>query len=129
MKPEIRLLKEKKLVGMRMRMSFAAITTPLLWQRFMPRRKEISNSLNADLFSLEVYDDVSFFKNFNPSALFDKWAAVEVSSFDTIPVDMETLIIPEGLYAVFLHKGPASGAQKTYEYIFRQWLPGSGYVL
>jgi AraC family transcriptional regulator len=41
---------------------------------------------------------------------------------------MEPLLF-EGLYAIFLHKGPASQGLKTYNYIFLNWLPESGYVL
>jgi AraC family transcriptional regulator len=31
-----------------------------LWRDFMPRRKEIKNSVNADLFSIEIYDRSHF---------------------------------------------------------------------
>ncbi len=36
---------------------------------------------------------------------------------------------PSGLYAVFIHKGDASTAPKTFEYIFGTWLPNSEYLL
>ncbi len=34
--------------------------------------------------------------------------------------------IAGGRYAVFLHVGPYEGFQKTYDQIFKAWLPGSG---
>jgi AraC family transcriptional regulator len=37
--------------------------------------------------------------------------------------------LPEGLYAVFLHRGPATTGPKTFEYIFQTWLPASEYFL
>lgn len=129
MQPRIKFLVEKKLIGSRTRMSFAENTTRDLWRGFMPRRNEIIHRTGPELFSVEVYDNVSFFENFNPEAEFEKWAAVEVSDLNHVPVGMETLLIPAGIYAVFIHKGAASEGQKTYQYIFRSWLPGSNYLL
>ena len=42
---------------------------------------------------------------------------------------MVTIKIPEGLYAVFLYKGKASEAPKTYQYIFGNWIPNSDHTL
>jgi AraC family transcriptional regulator len=100
-----------------------------LWRDFMPRRKEIKNSVNADLFSIEIYDRSLDFKDFNPDTEFVKWAAVEVTDFDTIPEHMETFILTGGLYAVFIYKGDGNDAQSTFEYIFGTWLPNSDYIL
>lgn len=129
MEARIETLAEKKLVGKRIRMSFADNKTKQLWQSFMPRRTEIVGSVGTDLFSLEVYGNPLFFLNFNPLVDFDKWAAIEVGDFDNIPAEMETLILPSGLYAVFIHQGPASEGKTTYDYIFRMWLPNSDFVV
>jgi AraC family transcriptional regulator len=128
MQPRIEVLKEKKLIGNRARMSFTNNKTFELWRSFMPRRKEIGNNVGAELYSVEVYDP-SFFDQFDAGAEFEKWAVVEVTDFNTVPAGMETLVFPTGLYAVFLHKGPASEGAKTYRYIFATWLPGSDYVV
>ena len=72
----IEILKEKKLIGMHKRMSFANSSTPHLWQTFIPRRNEVK-SITTDLFSLEVFDNTSFFQNFDPKKEFEKWAAVD----------------------------------------------------
>ena len=94
----------------------------------MPRRREISNSIGMEVYSIEVYSPI-FFDNFNSEAKFDKWAAVRVSDFYAVPEDMETIISPKGLYAIFIYKGPASEGLKFYQYIFMIWLPNSGYEL
>lgn len=94
----------------------------------MPRRKEIRNNIDSKLFSVEVYDPL-FFNNFEPEKVFEKWAAIEVTDFDTVPNEMEPLIFPCGDYAVFLHKGYSSEGEKTYNYIFMNWLPHSTYML
>jgi AraC family transcriptional regulator len=128
MQPRIEMLPEKNLIGKRTSMSFTHNKTFELWRSFMPRRKEIQNTVGTELYSVEVYHP-SFFDPFDAAAQFEKWAAVEVTDFDTVPAGMETLVFPTGMYAVFLHKGPAAEAAQTYRYIFATWLPGSGYVI
>lgn len=126
MKARIENLTEKKLIGKHTTMSFVENKTFQLWSSFMPRRKEIKNSVDSDLYSLEVFP-VGYFDHFNPENKFEKWAAIEVENFDFIPSEMEALIIPSGLYAVFIHKGPESEGHKTYNAIFTEWLPSSEY--
>jgi len=129
MKPDIRILPEKKLIGKRITMNLAENKTSELWRSFMPQRKEIRNFLTTDLFSMQVYDPTLDFGDFNENTRFEKWAAVEVADFDSIPESMESFILPEGLYAVFLHKGTAAEGVHTFSYIFGSWLPGSDYHL
>ena len=126
MQPQLIHSKERRLIGKRTRMSFNDNRTLDLWRSFMPKRKEIINKLNENFYSIEIYDS-SFFKSFNPEADFEKWAAIEVGDFVEVPKELETITIPEGLYAVFIHKGPASEGYKTFKFIFENWLPASGY--
>lgn len=128
MKPEIKELPAKKLVGCRMTMSLSRNATGRLWQSLMPRREEIKNAESRELYSLQKYP-ADYFSVFNPDAEFEKWALVPVKDFQHVPAGFETIIIPAGLYAVFTYKGPASAASATFAYIFTEWLPGSGYVL
>ena len=109
-------------------MSYSDNRTFELWRTFMPRRPEIQKESGSNLYSVEVYDQ-KFFDAFNPERKFEKWAAIEVAEFDKVPDGMETMILPRGLYAIFLHKGPASTGVKTYEYIFKAWLPNSDWML
>jgi AraC family transcriptional regulator len=129
MEPRIEILPEKKLVGKRMVMTFSDNKTGELWRSFMQRRKEIKNSLTLELFSMQVYGQSFDFNKFNPDSLFEKWAAIEVPDFDTIPIEMETFILPGGLYAVFVHKGAASTGNTTFQTIFGTWLPDSEYAI
>ena len=94
----------------------------------MPQRNTIHNVVGEDLYSLEVYDR-NFFSPFRPDKEFEKWAAVEVSEFESIPDGLERLTVPTGLYAVFIYKGAATEAESMYNFIFREWLPLSNYVL
>jgi AraC family transcriptional regulator len=128
MTPRIETLTEKKLIGKRLKMSLSDNKTLELWQSFMLRRKEIENNIGSDLYSMQIYDTL-YFDHFNPNASFEKWATVEVTDFDVVPKEMETITLPAGLYAVFLYKGDASNAVKTFQYIFETWLPDSEYDL
>ena len=128
MQPRFETLAGKKFVGHRMTMSFSGNKTFELWKGFMPLRKQITNVIGTELYSMEVYPP-AFFDNYDPDVPFEKWAAVEVENFDSVPDGMNTLVAPQGLYAVFLHKGPASEGPRTYRYIFNTWLPASDYVV
>ncbi len=128
MKPEIKTIKEMKFVGLRIQTSFANNRTFELWRQFMPRKKEINNAVGVEVYAVDVYPQL-FFKDFNPGRTFEKWAAVEVTDFDGLPQGMETLVSPEGMYAVFQYKGLGSQAPKMYQAILQDWLPASEYSL
>jgi len=117
----------KLLVGKQLRMSLAENKTPQLWQSFMPQRKQVANTIGTDLYSLQVYDPELDFKGFNPTVQFDKWALIEVASFNKVPEGMETFTLQGGLYAVFIHQGLPSDFARTFNYIFNEWLPASEY--
>ena len=127
MNPRIETLKEKKIVGLRLVMSLAHNRTAELWQSFMPRRREISYGLTKDLISMQVYKP-KHFADFNPTSEFEKWATVEVSDFNKVPIGMETYVLPGGLYAVFDYKGMNTD-NSIFQHIFGNWLPGSDFEL
>ncbi len=129
MEPRITKINSKLLIGRRLRMSVANDRTVELWQSLMPRRSEIHQVANNFLYSVQVFDSEDYFSQFSPEAEFGKWAAVEVSDVADIPADMETLKIPEGNYAVFNYKGPASAALPFFRYIFQEWIPKSEYAV
>lgn len=126
MKPRIETLIEKKLVGTRLEMSLAANRTGELWQKFMPRLKEITSRTNDDKISMQIYREPLKLGGF--AQKFEKWAAVEVANFDHVPDGFETFTLPGGAYAVFDYKGSSSDAQ-IFIYIFTEWLPRSDYTL
>jgi AraC family transcriptional regulator len=127
MTPRIEALAEKKLLGMRMSMSFANYKIAALWQSFMPKRREIRNNLSSDLISLAIYSP-DHFENFRPTNVFERWAAVEVADFEHVPQGMDTYLLPAGLYAVFDYRG--SGANnEVFQYIYGTWIPNSKYQL
>lgn len=127
--PRIATLPPKKFIGQRVRMSLTNNKTAMLFQGFMPRRREIVNTVSNDIFCVQVYDSGFNIHDFGPETEHTKWAAVEVTHFDDVPPAMEILTLPGGLYAVFLHQGAANDFEKTFHFIYADWLPRSGYVL
>jgi AraC family transcriptional regulator len=126
MYPKIQTLLSKTLLGKRLKMSFSNDRTGELWRSFMPYRKDILHKIGIDLYSMQIFGAMPDFKT---DATFEKWAAVEVSAIESIPEGMGTYTLKGGLYAVFLHQGPASAFQKTFGFIFEEWLPNSEYEL
>lgn len=127
MKPRIEILNEKKLIGIKLSMSLAEFKIAELWKSFMTRRNEIVNKHSNDLISMTIYSP-NHFLTFDLNNKFEKWAAIEVNDFDTIPTQMETFVLKSGLYAVFNHKGLSSD-NSIFRFIFELWLPSSGFVL
>ena len=129
MTPRFCLLTEKKLIGKRQKMSISNDMTFELWRKFMPERGKIRNVISNEFYSMQVYSPEFNFNAFDPDAEFEKWAAMEVADFENIPAGMNPFVLKGGLYAVFVHKGPASSGEKTFRYIFGIWLPASEYVI
>ncbi len=126
MHPTIKTHPKTTLLGNRQTMTFAEDKTFLLWNSFMPRRNEIQNRLGEELYNVVIYPK-DF--DFSPNTPFEKWATAPVTEGTSIPQGMETLTIPEGLYAVFLYKGNNTEATAFFKAIFTEWLPASGYKL
>lgn len=110
-------------------MSLSADRTPELWKSFMIERKNIINNVSVDLYSIQVYDDSLDFMDFTPATVFEKWAAAEVVSYDSVPDGMDTYTLHGGLYAIFTYKGLPTDFHKTFQFIFYRWLPDSIYEL
>lgn len=125
--PRIIISNERKIVGNHQTMCFAEYKIGDLWRGFLPRQKEIKNNLTNDLISLAIYKP-DHFQTFSAFNLFERWAAVEVADFNHVPEEMESMVIPGGLYAVFDYKGLNTDSS-VFKYILETWLPSSGYVL
>ena len=126
---EIIDISDKKLIGTKIKMSLTNDKNFTLWKNFKSQLTTISNRVNSNFYSVQIYRPDLDFKDFNANTIFENCAAVEVSDHLEIPESMESLIIPEGKYAVFTHNGLAKDAFKTTQYIFEDWLPKSKYQL
>jgi AraC family transcriptional regulator len=125
--PRVIQARPKYLVGKHMRMSRNQDLTPVLWRSFMPLRNAIPDSIGTDLFSVNLYP-AGYFEAFDPHVEFEKWAAVEVEEAAPPPDGLAATTLPGGLYAVFAYTG-ASSDHRIYDFIYREWLPKSSYLL
>jgi len=124
--PTIKTFPATKFIGMHSIFSYSDYRAFELWSSFMPKKKEIQNTINSNLFNIQINPE-NF--DFHPNTPFVKWAAVEVSSFNVIPSEMEPLEIDSGLYVVFKYKGNQSNAANFYRKIYTEWFPSSKYEL
>lgn len=125
--PRIEELKPTNLVGLNLSMSLVNNRTFELWSGVMPILKKLGYPPSANRFSLQLYPK-SYFKGFDPSAEFVKWAAVEVDERIDSSGTLNPLTLEGGLYAVFLCKG-SENVQEFFQYIYSSWIPKSEYEL
>lgn len=129
MEAKIVTLPTLKLIGNSVETSLSEQKTVALWKQFKPRVSEIKNRIDENFYSVQFYPAGISMQEFTPITEFTKWAAVAVDNHDHVPSNMETTLIPGGLYAQFIHKGKAADFFRTSQYIFGTWLPQSGYQL
>jgi len=124
--PKIVTFPKTQFIGINLQFTYANYRAFELWSRFMPRRNEIEDAIGEDLYNIQINPE-DF--DFSPHTPFVKWACRPVSKTDKIPIDMQILEIPEGLYTVFVYKGNGQDVASFFEKIYTEWLPNSGYVL
>ena len=120
---------KKLLVGHCLEVNLGNQQQQKLWSGFMPNKKHIQHTLSKELFSVEVYKDDLTPSQIDFKTTIQKWAAVEVSSFEDLPLGMQMLEIPEGLYAVFIYKGLPADAADFFSEVYHEWFPSSPYTL
>lgn len=129
MSPKILEIESRKLVGKCLTTTLSFDDTAVLWKDFMSRHKEIKNRIGSSFYSIQVYPFGLNLEEFTRETQFERWAAIEVESFDEVPEGMKTKTLAGGLYAVFTHVGPIKKFVETSNYIYGSWLPKSKYKL
>ena len=118
--------KEMKLVGVIYHTTMqTAEGIPGLWDKeFIPRAREIKHVVNQNCYGLELYPD-----NFTETKQFTYMAAFEVSKIEDVPFNMFGVTLPAATYAVFTIKGKLDPKKimETFQKIYHEWLPASGY--
>lgn len=127
--PKIVEIKDRELIGMRVRTTLSENKTFELWQKFKPRVKDIKDRSDTDFYSVQIFEKGLKLEQLTPQTEFEKWAAVQVENFDNIPDKLEVLTIPNGKYAVFIHHGTPQEFAKTSAFIYGVWLPTSEFEL
>ncbi len=129
-KPLIRKAPEKRIVGISLEMSIIDNKTGELWKRFKMLQEQVINRIDDGYYSIQRYPENYFNQAFDPNTKFLKSAGVAVSHFeDDLPLHLDHITIPEGLWAVFKYKGTVEQFSQFAAYIYTQWLPESGYQI
>lgn len=92
---------------------------PSQWQRFLPQRELIPRRLGDDAYGVCCNSD--------DEGNFDYVCGVQVKDFSNLPADCERVRIPEQRYAVFFQGRHISTIRSTWNSVWNQWLPQSGY--
>ncbi|NJB86723.1 AraC family transcriptional regulator [Lewinella marina] len=118
------------LVGLSQRTTLAAMDTPRLWQAFGPRIKEVAARADTFRYAIREYPAGPSSFRLEPDTEYREWAAVALANADdSLPEGLESVKIPGGIYAYCIHRGLASEFGRTLDYLFRSWLPASGYAV
>lgn len=90
---------------------------PALWNTFGPRIDEVPHPAEPQV-------SYGLMGNFSENAV-DYTAGISVTDATDLPAGMTRWDVPENTYAVF--ETTLSTIPQTFDYIFANWLPGSGY--
>ena len=120
---------EIKLIGLKEKIDMGSNTLPALWGKLLDRKHEIKNLVSENCFGVAE----NFVFNPHLSSL-EETVAFEVRDFSFIPEGMITKVLKPQTYLVFTHKGllfatkdGKCSLEKTYEDIYFETLPKSGY--
>lgn len=121
--PDIRILPETKITGLRGITSLSDNRLPQLWEQFQSLKKNLSPATTPGYSICETLQ-----------ATYTQDGDVIYSVIVGIPALANTLpplpplvekTIPPGKYAIFTHQGSLTNLNKTYQYIYGTWLPTS----
>jgi len=122
--PKIIKLQKLLLVGMQTFGNVEDGSPPQMWDLLKCNDLDIPNRINNHMsYAVETYTD--------ETETLKKWfymAGVEVDTLDSIPIQLSAKIIPDNTYACFEFKGSISPRLgELFQYIYKEWLPNSGY--
>ena len=92
---------------------------PSQWQRFLPHLGQIPGRLGRITYGVCYNSD--------DAGNFDYVCGVEVNDFSRLPADWSRVRIPEQKYAIFCQREHISTIRSTWNTIWNNWLPESGY--
>lgn len=122
LKPRFETTSKSLMVGIRRHHAFqdGATNLPKQWQEFS-RKLPMPAQIGTTTYGIICGSD-------NIAKSFEYMTAVEVEEFPEITDWQQRLIIPIARYAVFTHDGSSDDIYKSWERIWQEWLPRSGYL-
>ena len=104
-------------VGLHLSTKPKSAEIPALWNTFGPRIDEVPHPAEPQV-------SYGLMGNFSKHAM-DYMAGISVTDATDLPAGMTRWDVPENTYAVF--ETTLATIPQTFEHIFAEWLPGSGY--
>ncbi|MDF2613365.1 MAG: transcriptional regulator [Clostridia bacterium] len=92
---------------------------PALWGTFNKRYADIKHK-SKSMLCYGICDGEP-----DSECKFRYTACAEVDSFEAVPEDMETKVVPSGKYLVYTYSGALEDLDSFYNDIFTTWLPAS----
>lgn len=120
--PEILVMDEVKLAGIRGATSLSDNRLPQLWEQF---KRLHTSYFGTGFLGYGVCETQQTVYAPNGDVSFAVMVGSPVSGFEGLPHIFETKTIRAGRYAVFTHRGSFANLFKTYQYIFGTWLPAA----
>ncbi len=117
--PEIRMIDEKKIMGIVYYGKNENEEIPLMWQRHISKINQLDNLVEPTV----TYGFCFHTEDYKDMGCFHYLISKEVKDFNTIPMNFVAKTIPKSEYAIFTHEGDVSLLGDTYQYIFGEWLP------
>jgi len=108
------------IVGIKINTSLQANETSTLWRSFRSRLDELENTVDENLISAARYPEHYSATSYNIE--FEKWAARQVSSIESVPPGMDSTVIQGGMFARFEHVGPVTTFHLLAKYIYGEWI-------
>jgi len=114
-----------KVVGMQIRTTMGANKIQELWSEFIKRMPELDKTAVPEC-SLGICTLVD---SDSEDESFEYMAARVVKDDSIVPEGMMFRLLPSQEVAVFTHEGSLDNLSDSYEYIYDEWLPDSGYEI
>lgn len=127
--PEVKIIEVApiRLAGLSIHTSLSEGKVTGLWKEFRSIQKQFQNPKAHPSYSVSIYEPGLRMKDFNPDTKFEKWAAVQLAAEEELPKGINELIIPSGIYAMFVYQGTVRDFHATARQFFGEWIPQSDY--
>lgn len=93
---------------------------PAIWARLGPYIGRVPGEIEGAAYGLCC--------RFGADGAFDYLAGVAVTDPGAVPAELDRFLFDPQRYAVFAHRGHVSSIQQTFETIWNEWLPNSGFA-
>lgn len=120
--PEILMMEEKRIAGIRGKVSLFDNQFPELWAQFLKNYEQLFRSSGSIGYSICETQETEY--TINGDVIFSAMVGSPVEDKESIPALAEKTL-KEGRYAVFTHRGTLENLYSTYRFIYGTWLPST----